>query len=214
MSIGKYKKLYYVPGLISLVLLPLLLVYIGADVVKRLDIRGIEINAYHPRNEDYFPLLKRNYREITLAGNSVSDKNSIEAAKILIKDLYVREDTLNGVRFILQDSVSYGTFVGLINFFKAENILYFAIDGENIWVSYRMPDKQVEQPYSFVCGTMYLMHIPNEPSLLDSITPYLPTTARLWPILASLLLLILVSIKSIKSRYIKIRTPSAQTVIP
>ncbi|WP_299759006.1 hypothetical protein [uncultured Pontibacter sp.] len=200
MNRGKHKKLYYVPGLISLALLPLILSFIGADIVKRIDKRVIEINVYHPRNEAYYPLLKRNYKDFILSGNSANDNKSIESAKLLIKDLYAAEDTLNGVHFILQDSVSYGTFVELINSFKADSLRYFAIYGESIWVAYPLPVKQIESNYLFVCGTVGMFPVPDEPSFLDRISYYLPTASKLWPVLASLLFLILVSIKHLTSR--------------
>lgn len=153
MSRGKYKKLYYVPGLISLVLLPLLLVYFGKKEIQRLDVRAIEINFWHPSSSSYWHFPERNYRQVILTGNVSKDSIALENAKKFIKKLYTSEDTLNGIQFILQDSASYGSFVGLINYFKKEDIRNVLPYGNNLWVSYPSPPKRIvgEVPISTEC---------------------------------------------------------------
>ncbi|MFD2248557.1 hypothetical protein [Pontibacter ruber] len=203
---GKYRKLYYVPGLTSLILVPLMLVYFGKDELRNLDTRLIEVNAWHPDLEEHFPFPVRNYKEIILTGNSGQDVPAIKNTQAFIRQMYQETDTVNGIRFIFQDSASYGSFVSLLNFFKQDSIRYFAIYDNSIWVL-KKPEPKEDTPYLFVCGTpdVYHSYDPYDYMTLSEkieyhLSPYRSGAAALWPALTILLLLVILSLWQISSK--------------
>ncbi|GHA67289.1 hypothetical protein [Pontibacter akesuensis] len=202
MSSGRYRKLYYVPGLISLILVPLLLSFSGQEVVKGLDKTVLEISMWNPAFAEHSPFPNRDYQEVKLIGDEKRDAAAIENGKHLIKNLYDQRDTTQGIHFALQDSASYGTFVHLLNFFKTDSIPYYIVYNKNIWVLYTAPSKPDRQDYRLICGNSYLENVivqdSEEANIFAFISPYEPSAAKLWPVLATLLLLILASFKSMK----------------
>ncbi len=211
MSRGKYKKLYYVPGLISLVLLPLLLVYFGKKEIQRLDVRAIEINFWHPSSSRYWHFPERDYKQVILTGNITKDKVALENAKQFIKKLYASEDTLNGIQFTFQDSASYGSFVGLINYLIKEDITRNVLPyGNNLWVSYPSPPKRVvgEIPITTECllcdDVIVVPRAAKQLTIFEQLQNTLHTYStgiqKLWPSIALLSVLIISTITQITRR--------------
>ncbi|PTX22781.1 hypothetical protein C8N40_101609 [Pontibacter mucosus] len=210
MSRGKYKKLYYVPGLISLVLLPLLLVYFGRKEIQKLDLRVIEINFWNPSFSSHWHFPERNYEQVILTGNVIKDNVALENAKLFIKKLYASEDTLNGIQFTFQDSASYGSFVGLINYFKKEDIRSVLPYGNNLWVSYPAPPKRVMEEIPIPTECLLCDDVIVVPPAAKQLTifeqfqntlhTYSTGIQKLWPTIALLAILITLTITQITRR--------------
>lgn len=200
MSRDTHKKMYYVPGLVSLILVPVLITYFGRKEEQKLNKAVIEVNAWHPDLQSYFPLPERNFRQFQLTGNRNKDTNEIENARLLIKQIYTREDTVSGVHFILQDSVTYATFVNILNFFRADSIRYYAIYSNNIWVLNLPKPKVREGEVYFVCGNLsndIIYYQDAETNIFqdfyNNIKPYFPSIKKLWLPITLLFTLLLLS---------------------
>lgn len=186
----------------SLILVPLLFAYFGKKEIQKFDLRVIEINAWHPDLEPMFPFPVRNYTRIILTGDNANDKPATEQAKVFIKEMYEKNDTINGIRFELQSSVSYGTVVGFSNFFKEDSITAFAIYNNNIWVL-KQPDSKpgTQTELIMICGNSDLGtgYYSNEDlSQFDTISLWckdnLAGLVKLWPTIALLFLLVALTI--------------------
>lgn len=212
MSRGKHEKLYYVPGLISLVLLPLLLVYFGKKEIEELDIRTIEINFWSPSSSSHWHFPERNYKQVILTGDRTKDKVTLDNAKQFVKKLYTSKDTLNGIQFTLQDSASYGLFVGLVNYFKEEDIRSVLPYGNSFWVSYPSPPKQVVEgiPMFTECllcdDVIVVPRAAKQTTIYEQLQTMLCTYStgikKFWPTIALLSILIILTIYQITRRFI------------
>ena len=204
MSRSKHKKLYYVPGLVSLILVPLLFVYFGKREIQKLDVRVIEMNFWHPKLSEHWSFPERNFKQIVLTGNAVKDKAAIENAELLIKSIYADGDIINGIQLTFSDSASYASYISVLNFFKKEDIRHFIAYENNLWVVNTRPKKitgttSTIEPILFNC---ILYPSPSSTENQASFTTLfysffrsnLEGIKRIWPTIALLFLLITVTI--------------------
>ncbi|MBD1398603.1 hypothetical protein H9Q13_15630 [Pontibacter sp. JH31] len=202
-----------------------LFIPIALEQNRKLDKSVLEVNAWHPNLEEHFPFPERNYREVSLTGNSLQDVPSIESAQAFIRQMYQETDTINGIRFIFQDSVSYGTYVGILNSFKIDSITYFAVYDNSIWVLNR-PKPKEDTPYMFICGTSNLTKYYASSTYFDSyndmslsqkfeyhFTPYRSGAIKLWPALTLLLLLAILSMRQISSKSLYLNHPKSPSPV-
>ncbi|NDK54756.1 hypothetical protein [Pontibacter fetidus] len=203
MSRSKHKKLYYVPGLISLIMLPLLFAYFGKKEVQKLDVRLMEINFWNPDFAELIPFPEREYTKFILTGDSIKDKAIFTKADLQIKKLYADRDTINGVHFIFQDSASYGSFVNTINNLKENDIARYFPYENNLWVLYPTPTKQVVgeliNPPCLLCDDVIVVppktkELTVYEQIKASIVSYSSGIKKLWPTIALLFLLVTLTI--------------------
>jgi len=123
MSLPKFNKLYF-PGLISLVFLPLMCFwyFMSNDTFHKYQAMKI---AWAPReiinkwisvpgkkvNIDCF----RKYHLLTITGNIIHDEKELSKLKILLNQLYLRNDTVNGIKVSLGLHAQFGEFVSVLD---------------------------------------------------------------------------------------------------
>jgi hypothetical protein len=146
-----HRKIYYVPGMITLLVLPILCYYYLLPFKK--EERALEIvfaAKYYPhdrftiRFDTSFlskPRYKRNYLDITLNGNETEDKIKLDFFRLRIREMISTKDTRNGVHLIFGDSTKYGTFVESFNICKKEGLLRYAPYDNNLWTFQMDEDK-------------------------------------------------------------------------
>ena len=154
---------YYVPGIISLILLPIIFLSFAHKEIKRRTLTTLPLfimdtsllKKYLPISDLHRPFLPiRKYTDINFTGDIYDDRVKLAFARIRIEEILSQNDTVSGVHFMFGDSSHYGTFVSTINNLKLENAkVYLAIDN-NIWFCYITPDT-THKPYirTFICGT-------------------------------------------------------------
>ncbi len=114
--------------MISLIILPVLItVYVNKLYNTRGRQRTMEINwnatnrpeiaAISPFPDTYLPLSpKRNWSEVELTGNQITNKIKLATVRAQIKDLTNSRDTTIGVHFALGKGATYGAFVSVLNY--------------------------------------------------------------------------------------------------
>ena len=115
------KKIYYVPGLISALLIPVLFWYFGNRKLNEPITNVMDFGLPAKYNPD-IPVNQQNtleqirnwkYEKITVEPNSAKNNSKFYVSKI--KELQKRNEKETGIEFILDDNNSYGDFASLLN---------------------------------------------------------------------------------------------------
>lgn len=139
---GKRKKIYYVPGLISLVFLPFFLFKKIDEVPKP----SVIINYFVPASEKYNPVIKyfsgesvmkklykKKFLSYYLDGDHELNKTKLRFIRWEALHMKFTNDTTHVLRVRLGEGLSYGEFVYLLNmmvvddhsrYFEWENVFY------------------------------------------------------------------------------------------
>jgi hypothetical protein len=122
------RKLYYVPGMISLIILPLILLSYSSQWRQKEDWRVVEINYF-----DHKPP-QRNYLDLRLTGNPSLDKTIIDYSRLRIQEILSSKDTLNGIHFVFGKQAKYSSFVKIFNNMLLDEKPYYTNSGNEMWV--------------------------------------------------------------------------------
>lgn len=112
------KKIYYVPGLISALLIPFLFWYLGNrklnEPIPNVMDFGLPAKLTKENHNDYFEAFRNwNYQKIIVQPNSAKNKSAFYVSKL--KELQKRNEKKTGIEFILNDYNTYGDFASLLN---------------------------------------------------------------------------------------------------
>jgi hypothetical protein len=151
MSRPKFHKLYF-PGLISLIFLPLMCIccFLSNNVFHKYRVMEIasmskaELNKYvSSRHGIKFDVETfRKYKVLTLIGNSKHDSRELSELKILLTELNIADDTVNGVKVALGSHTQYGEVVNALDIcFQTNNSdqLWFDLMGNQILIGHDAP---------------------------------------------------------------------------
>jgi len=112
------KRIFYVPGLISALLIPVLFWYFGNRKINEpipnvMDF-GLPAKLTKENHNDYFEAFRNwNYQKIIVQPNSAKSNSAFYVSKL--KELQKRNEKKNGIEFILNDYNTYGDFASLLN---------------------------------------------------------------------------------------------------
>ncbi len=161
MLMGKprLKKIYYIPGIISSIILPSLFISFSHKEIKAKSLGVIPLfwtDANLPKKfpetfKGEFPP-KRHYTDIFFTGNKKTDKINLDFAQIKIREILSANDSLNGVHFQFGDSSQYWTFVKSIDILRTEGAKTYMPLDKDLWFYYLPPDTTI---VNWICGTTY-----------------------------------------------------------
>ncbi|MCY0977607.1 hypothetical protein PGH12_18240 [Chryseobacterium wangxinyae] len=118
------KKIFYVPGLISALLIPVLFWYFGNrklnEPIPNFMVLGLpaKYNPNIPLKEQlmtFEPLRNWKYQKIIVQPNSAKSNSKFYVSKL--KELQKRNEKETGIEFILDDNNNYGDFASILNDF-------------------------------------------------------------------------------------------------
>ncbi|WP_426477735.1 hypothetical protein ACP3T3_21455 [Chryseobacterium sp. CBSDS_008] len=112
------KKIYYIPGLISAVLIPVLFWYYGNQRVHppyRVMDLGIpaKVRPDTPLENTFEPYRKWNYKKITVKPNTGLQNQKFYVSEL--KKLRARNEKKSGIEFVINDKNNYQDFIALID---------------------------------------------------------------------------------------------------
>ncbi len=144
------KFVRYVPGMFSLVTVPVMLVlFTWLRLAQRPHYHTMEVNWY---NEAYFSRMKwfhkpprRQYLHITLTGKEGSDNVRIAFGELYIREVYANRDTLHGVDFHFSEHSKYAAFVRVLDMANINDIRYYMASDDGIKMYYN-GNERAEQP--------------------------------------------------------------------
>lgn len=156
----KHKKIYYVAGIISALLVPLLFLYYAIPVYNQMNMRVIDIGlpAKAKKGEEVpeyskIPTEGWNYKKIDVKPNF--DKKTEESFIKEINLLRENDVVQTGIRFQLSEKSSYADVVSLLNIMAKTKQDLYGLDTENtnsMYVLYVKPKKSSEV---LTCGLSY-----------------------------------------------------------
>lgn len=125
------KKIYYLPGLISAVLIPLLFWYYGNKRVHpQYTVIDLGIPAKHKYNDTLDntlePYRNWNYKKIVVKPNTAIQNQQYYVSEL--KKLQARNEKETGIEFIINDHNSYQDFISLMSTMELAQQETFGID--------------------------------------------------------------------------------------
>ncbi|MBE8728021.1 hypothetical protein [Flavobacterium hungaricum] len=159
----KRRRIFYVPGMISLVLIPLFCLYhfYKVDAFK---VYG-SINISMPYEKDYFAKYKfaslREYKVFDFNENESKTKEQLKNVRLYLQNLIKARDTINGVKLHYGPKMHYETFIKTIDILNEVEAPVWGIDGNDVYIfAARNTPKKVKKDTTYVrmnCGTGELM---------------------------------------------------------
>ncbi|REC52585.1 MULTISPECIES: hypothetical protein [Chryseobacterium] len=112
------RKIYYFPGLISALLIPVLFWYYGNMKLEEANLRVIDIGIPAKLTGNNYlysfePLRNWDYKQIKVNPNTVKENSNLYVSEM--KALQKRNQKETGIEFILDKNNTYGDFASLLN---------------------------------------------------------------------------------------------------
>jgi hypothetical protein len=210
-AMKKTKKIYYIPGLISLIGLPVLCcIYFFQNYKQDRVLTVTFASKYDQKKTEAYPHVfdttflsqppsRRKYIDITLNGNKFDDEAKINFFRVRAREIVRNRDTDNGAHLIFGDGSKYGSFVKILNYFRIDSIPNYAPFENHLWVLYTQGSEiryreRIKKINEEIKKQNDNRTMKTDLSFIDKLK-YFKT---LWPILIMLILLILFSIKRFK----------------
>ena len=131
----KLQKIYYVPGLISAIFIPLLFWFYGSQKLKEPipNVMDIGLPAKHIHSEKcktsrtcFEPLRNWNYKKIIVQPNTARKNSEYYVSEL--KKLQKRNQKETGIEFIIGDNNTYDDFISLLDDMKIAKQEFYGVD--------------------------------------------------------------------------------------
>lgn len=127
----KLRKIYYVPGLISAILIPLLFWFYGSQKLQEPlpNVMNFGIPPIVDKDNykySFEPLRKFNYKKIVVQPNTARKNSKYYVSEL--KNLQTRNEKNTGIEFIINDKNSYDDFISILNDMEISKQEHYGID--------------------------------------------------------------------------------------
>ncbi|WP_343695366.1 hypothetical protein [Flavobacterium sp.] len=151
----KRKKLFYVPGMISLVLIPLFCLYHFYRVEAFKVYHSIDISLPDSNQKKALLVIKRNYHVFVLNNTEDLEKTKLNDLQLALRKMKREHDTINGIKIHLGNEMSYEVYIKVLDFFAIEKMPIF-IQNDNDFLVFMMPKpkpkKDLKRIVAFKCS--------------------------------------------------------------
>ncbi|MDR3022705.1 hypothetical protein [Chryseobacterium sp.] len=148
------KKIFYVPGLISAILIPILFWYYGNQKFKDINVSVIDIGLPAKEREgdkntftSFEPYRNWDYRKINVVPGTAEQNSDLFVSEL--RNLQKRNEKESGIEFILDQNNTYGDFVSVLNDLAIAKQDQYAVDLEktgHIFAVYSYVNPKVQYP--------------------------------------------------------------------
>lgn len=202
------KKIFYIPGLMSAILIPILFWYYGNQKFEEINVSVIDIGLPAKEREgikntfaSFEPYRNWDYRKINVVPGTAEQNSNLYISEL--RNLQKRNKKESGIEFILGQNNTYGDFVSVLNDLAIAKQEQYAVDLEktgHIFAVYVDPNIQQLDYNSFSCyvftGKEYT------PSFFEKAQQFLTKLPKeSYYIIFGFLLFMHVSMLSIKERF-------------
>lgn len=156
------KKIYYIPGIISAILIPLLFWFFASQKLNEpipnvMDIGLPGKNRPGIINNTFEPFRHWNYRKIEVPRNKAKENSKFYVSEL--RNLQQKNKKETGIEFILDDTNTYGDFASILNDMHISKHEFYGVDLDktgNIFalVNYIDPNK-VDEP-CYLCNDVVI----------------------------------------------------------
>jgi len=129
------RKIYYVPGLISAILIPLLFWYYGNQKFEEINVSVVDIGLPAKVRKEtsslyvtFEPYRNWEYKKINILPGTAKDHSKLYVSEL--KNLQKKNEKNTGIEFILNNDNTYGDFVSVLNDMNISNHEQYAVDME------------------------------------------------------------------------------------
>jgi hypothetical protein len=209
----RYKKIYYVPGVISLLVLPVLFVVCVSIAQKPKGYHTLPLFMLGKQLQQEYSMVfegrsavnRSVYEDIHLTGNRATDQIKLAYAQVRIREILRQNNFREGVLYRFSDSANYGAFVKAIDILTTEKEPYYLLEDNNIWFHDVPPDTigyglKANQPlpYPCLCNDVFYVQkpLPPEPVL----TRLKDAWASSWLLIVSFSLFLVVALARLRYR--------------
>jgi hypothetical protein len=158
------RKIFYVPGLISAVLIPILFWYYGNQRVHpQYTVMDLGLPAKHKYNDNLDNTFEQfrnwNYKKIIVNPNTALQNQQYYVSEL--KKLQARNEKETGIEFVINDKNNYQDFIALIDAMKLSNQESYGVDvgkTDHFFAIhfYKDPNK-IEKTYDVIGGCVVYM---------------------------------------------------------
>ncbi|TPG37829.1 hypothetical protein [Flavobacterium pectinovorum] len=151
----KRKKIFYVPGMISLVFIPLFCFYhfYKTDAFKVY--RSVDLSFPDSIQKKGFLAIKRNYQLFYLNRSEDSEKKELNELQLALRKIKQKNDTINGIQIHLGNKMQYEVYVRVLDILAIEQMPFF-IQNDNDFLVLIMPKPKSRNHFReivpFQCG--------------------------------------------------------------
>ncbi len=140
------KRIFYVPGLISLVLLPVFCYCYIYRLKPRTNLKTMVVAV--PENaerlarfgkSDFWVCPKRDYEDLNITGDNIDDRIKLRYGQLEIQQIFAQKDTTKGVHFHFGDKSKYWALVRALDICKREKAQFYMLKDNDLWVPYTVP---------------------------------------------------------------------------
>lgn len=221
----KQRKIYYVPGMISLIFLPLLCVcYLENN--KTIE-RCVEITSperYQPNRNDgelHFDTTllsrteyKRKYIDFELNGDVLNDKQTIDLFNSKLLEITKKEDTITGIHINIKDGSKYQSMIEIIDICKKDSFRpKYAFYDNEFWYIYSKQNDSIKNSIrnklKLTKANSHSGLFVNDVSYISSELPFwrnnnfASNILKFWPFFILFGLFFIISIRYTINKYIK-----------
>lgn len=119
----KRKRIFYVPGMISLVLIPLFCFYHFSKIDAFKVYGALDFSVQKKEEFDKYKIADlRKYQVFDFNNKKAEELQNLKELRSFVKDLAIRYDTINGAKIHFGPKTDYNTFVSVINVMVEEKI--------------------------------------------------------------------------------------------
>ena len=146
-----HKKIYYTPGLISLIGIPLLLVYYGSKQLSELKKTVFEVYWYNKSYWDTtnkiqsyisYNVPNRRILELEISGKIDEDEIKLKFGELYIKEIIAKKDTVHAVNFHLGNEWKYSMLVRILDMCTIHEVDFFAPSNNGVLMYYEYPPRE------------------------------------------------------------------------
>jgi hypothetical protein len=152
----KHKRIFYRPGMISLVFIPVLCLcyFYKNDVFKVYGELNISLVPNKESLEKYSISKLRKYRVFNFNGNESVEREKLNELKFFLRKLVIEKDTIIGIRTHFGPKTSFDVFVDVFDILETEKAPTFAPYKDDIYIIASSKNAKKAAKRSMNCGTM------------------------------------------------------------
>ena len=212
----RLKRIYYIPGIITLVIAPILFMYKTNKYISDKSEHCISITTASKYDKGSYDLLikKRAYQNFILTGQNSRDSLTLVLIENYARGINLSENDSIGIKVVLGKNIKYKTYIDLLNTCLKSDISTWIPYGDTVFIFYKnyINKREPLDTYSKkYCQNIYMPEIQTclfnigsciprkKPSIIQKIKNEKETIKLATPILIIYLILAYVSIKKLRN---------------